>query len=226
MRPVIQMSSHSPRGDRPEDFQEDVTFSEELVSLFVEEFTQPGELVFDPFAGFGTTLAVARRLGRRALGVELLPERVAFIRDRLQDAECVIQGDAAHFGDLNLPSLDFVITSPPYMNRVNHPQNPLTGYRTRDGNYQHYLSELGRIFGVIGASVRPGRKVVINAANIASNPVTTLAWDIAGEVSKSLRFVREIVIDWDVLPANFTGDYFLVFEASGAVPPSIVQTAY
>jgi hypothetical protein len=53
---------------------------------------------------------------------------------------------------------------------------------------------------------------VINAANIASNPVTTLAWDIASEVSKSLRFVREIVIDWDMLPSSFTADYCLVFD--------------
>jgi tRNA G10 N-methylase Trm11 len=201
-------------------FAEDVTFSEDLVSLFVEEFTRPGELVFDPFAGFGTTLAVALRMGRRALGIELLPDRVAFIRDRLHDAECVIQADASHLTDLNLPALDFVITSPPYMNRVDHPENPLTGYRTRDGNYQHYLMELGRIFGVLGEKVRPGGKVVINAANIASNPVTMLAWDIAGEVSKSLRFVREVVIDWDTLPSSFTADYFLVFDTQKLPMPA------
>ena len=220
MRAVIQLGAKVPRADRPDGFEEDITFSEELVSLFVEEFTQPDELVFDPFAGFGTTLAVARRMGRRALGVELLPERVAFIRDRLQNVECVIQGDASQLGHLNLPTLDFVITSPPYMNRVNHPQNPLTGYRTRDGSYTHYLAELGKIFGVIGDHVRPGGKVVINAANIASNPVTTLAWDIAGEVSKRLRFVREVVVDWDELPPSFTGDYFLIFEA-----PSVADTS-
>jgi DNA modification methylase len=159
MRPVLQLRASVPRVDRPEAYAEDVTFSEDLVGLFIEEFTRPGELVFDPFAGFGTTLAVARRMGRRALGIELLPDRVAFIRDRLHDPECVIQADASHLADLNLPALDFVITSPPYMNRVNHPENPLTGYRTRDGNYQQYLMELGRIFGVLGQKVRPAAKL-------------------------------------------------------------------
>src|ERR687885_726923 len=59
-----------------------------LHQLFNEatELTGAGDLVLDPFAGYGTTLVVAARLGRRALGVELLPERAALIRRRLGEA--------------------------------------------------------------------------------------------------------------------------------------------
>jgi site-specific DNA-methyltransferase (adenine-specific) len=43
--------------------------------------TRPG-LVLDPFAGSGTTLRVARRLGRDALGIELNPEFARLARER------------------------------------------------------------------------------------------------------------------------------------------------
>lgn len=43
--------------------------------------TRPG-LVLDPFAGSGTTLKVARELGRDALGIELSPRFAALARER------------------------------------------------------------------------------------------------------------------------------------------------
>lgn len=48
--------------------------------------SNPGEVVFDPFAGSGTTLAVAKRLGRRWGGVELSESYAAKIHARLDAA--------------------------------------------------------------------------------------------------------------------------------------------
>ena len=45
--------------------------------------TRPGDLVLDPFLGAGTTAAVARRLGRRFLGVEREPAYIAAARARI-----------------------------------------------------------------------------------------------------------------------------------------------
>ncbi len=45
--------------------------------------TKPGDVVLDPFFGTGTTGAVARRLGRRWLGIEREPAYVKVARDRI-----------------------------------------------------------------------------------------------------------------------------------------------
>jgi len=42
-----------------------------IVEAWVAQFTNPGDMILDPFAGSGTTLRAASNLGRRAIGVEL-----------------------------------------------------------------------------------------------------------------------------------------------------------
>ena len=46
--------------------------------------SQAGDMVFDPFAGTGTTLVVAQQLKRRSLGVEIDPDNAECIRSRLK----------------------------------------------------------------------------------------------------------------------------------------------
>ncbi len=76
------------------------------------------------------------------------------------------------------------------------------------------MPQVGDVFRTLRQRLRAGGKIVISVANIASSPITTLAWDVRARLAKSLRFVREIVIDWDKMPPQLTGDYCLVFERS------------
>ncbi len=46
-------------------------FSPRFAEAAIEFFTQPGEIVYDPFMGGGTTLVEAMRLGRRSIGTDL-----------------------------------------------------------------------------------------------------------------------------------------------------------
>lgn len=46
-------------------------FSPLFVQAAIEQFTKPGDLVFDPFVGGGTTLVEAMRLGRASVGSDI-----------------------------------------------------------------------------------------------------------------------------------------------------------
>ena len=48
-------------------------FKAELPAFFIGHLSQPGETVFDPFSGRGTTMIEAIRLGRKALGNDINP---------------------------------------------------------------------------------------------------------------------------------------------------------
>ena len=103
-----------------------------------------------------------------------------------------------------------MFTSPPYMVSRDHPQNPLTGYATDDGDYAGYLDELGGIFGQV-ANLRPGGQLVLNVANIIGRDglVTPLASDIASVVDRHVPLLGVTTLEWETPPAGLDGDYLL-----------------
>ena len=52
------------------------TFPVELPAWFIKLFTEPGDIVLDPFMGSGATLASAIRLGRNFAGIDISEEYV------------------------------------------------------------------------------------------------------------------------------------------------------
>ncbi len=59
-------------------------FPEQLPTWFIRLFTDIGDNVLDPFAGSGTTLIAARKLGRSSVGIDLSKEYCELMRTRLR----------------------------------------------------------------------------------------------------------------------------------------------
>ncbi len=60
-------------------------FPIELPMWFIKLFTQPGDIVLDPFIGSGTTAVAAIQLGRQYCGIDLNPEYVEMSRGRVTE---------------------------------------------------------------------------------------------------------------------------------------------
>ena len=73
--PIVRHRKYKPPGRATN------TLSTKLLDRVVEISTKPGDLIFDPFGGAGTTCAVAEQKHRRWIGVELYDAQV--IVDRL-----------------------------------------------------------------------------------------------------------------------------------------------
>jgi DNA modification methylase len=63
-----------------------------LPEWFIKLFTNPGEVVLDPFVGSGTTIEAACALERTAIGIDVLKEYVTMSRKKLVPATGVLFG--------------------------------------------------------------------------------------------------------------------------------------
>jgi DNA modification methylase len=63
-----------------------------LLELLIGACCPKDGLVLDPFCGSGTSLVAARRLGRRALGIDINPDAVNIARSRLEQAQAPLFG--------------------------------------------------------------------------------------------------------------------------------------
>ncbi|MDD4805021.1 MAG: site-specific DNA-methyltransferase [Candidatus Pacebacteria bacterium] len=63
--------------------QHPAIFPYELAQDHINTWTNSGDLVFDPMCGSGTTLVMAKELGRNFLGIDIVDKYVAISKERL-----------------------------------------------------------------------------------------------------------------------------------------------
>lgn len=73
-----------------------------LLERIIEASSNPGDVVLDPFAGCGTTVAAAQKLGRRWIGIDITHLSIALLKYRLKsmfpDATFQVKGEPEDIG--------------------------------------------------------------------------------------------------------------------------------
>lgn len=72
-------------------------FPRALPEWFIRLFTDPGDLVLDPFVGSGTTVSAACAMDRSIVGIDVLPEYAQLSRDQLVPRQGVLLQEVGRY---------------------------------------------------------------------------------------------------------------------------------
>lgn len=139
-------------------------YPEELVSMFINEFTKENDNVFDPMSGTGSTQLGAIKLNRNGYGTELSEfftriankrcveyinptQKELFFEEKNQKFK-ILNKDARLLNEDDFPVIDYMLTSPPYWDMLNMKGAENQAKRIKQGlrtNYSDNEQDLGNI---------------------------------------------------------------------------------
>lgn len=147
-------TSEAVREDR-DGYQHPAPFLVGDVQRLILLYTKRAMTVLDPFAGSGSALVAAAKLGRKGIGIDLSTEFITQAKNRL--AHLNLDGCDLHVGDAlneldNVGEVDYIVTSPPYHNilrnngkGIRHANGKAYRRGARDGVtfYSNHENDLG-----------------------------------------------------------------------------------
>ena len=178
------------------------TFSPTMIADFIRFFTKEGMTVLDPFGGIGSTLVAAKRTGRIGYGIELNKKYFDIIMQRVPEfKDNIFNCDCRDIDKLNLPTIDFSISSPPYWDMLNRSTDGFKQEREDKGldvNYSESERDLGNIsdydqfveqacivYEKMYDILSEGAYIVIIVKNVKKGgKMYPLAWDMARRLGK------------------------------------------
>lgn len=119
-----------------------------IVWNLLRRYTVEGELVVDPMAGSGTTLDVARELGREAVGFDVNPVRPDILQ---ADSRVIPLADGR---------ADFVFVDPPYSTHIDYSDHPACIGKL-DAATPEYYQAMATVIAEIDRILSPGRHMAL-----------------------------------------------------------------
>lgn len=218
-RNSISIWSDITKNDEERQLQHPAICPSQLVIRLIESFTVEEEkVILDPFAGIGSTIVAADRMGKAGIGIELSKEYVEIASMRLsqktlwsvvgeQDSR-VHQGDANNLLDFVEPgSVDMVITSPPYWDiltrkrTADYKETRHYGHAEEDlgkiDDYQEFLGALRHVFELVYQVLKRGKYCIVVVMDIRKKArFYPFHSDIAGFMQE-IGFIYDDIIIWD-----------------------------
>lgn len=155
-----------------------------IIWNLLQRYTKPGDLVVDPCAGSGTTLDVARDVGRRALGYDVHPTRKDIFRVDARRLPPELSGKA-----------DFVFIDPPYSTHLEYGPDP-RDIGKLDAATPEYYQALELVIGEIHRILKPGRHMGLYVSDSRGRGSTFLpiGFELFGLLRKRLEPVDIISV--------------------------------
>lgn len=197
----------------PDFTSNDDKYPETLVRHFIKHYSKKSDKIFDPFAGLGTTLFEAEKLGRDPYGIEADRDRYEWVAAQMENWTAMRHDDAFKMDKHDFPKFDLVLTSPPFM-ATSHKWNPLYDGDPKYAGYDVYLKRMTAIFKKLPPLMKKGATLIVHVDNLLiGHRYTPLVRDMADAVSKSFDLKSEIIVAWDNPPAaDYKHTHCLVFK--------------
>ncbi len=181
----------------------------------MRRFTKPGDWVLDTFAGSGTTLIEARRLGRNSIGIELQADvatRTEQTVDSLENPHNVVSAvvcDDSTVADyeavLDLYGVETVplaILHPPYHDIIQFSQDPRDLSNT--GSLSAFIDKMGLVAQKIYDVLSPGGHIALIISDMyQKGRWVPLAFDTMNAVLGITSWKRQELVLKSIIVKNF-----------------------